>query len=424
MATKAVVFCGAAAVSWNPDFLSSARRRGLAVLALEAPGTRYAEAALQAAGDAVAGSAMVEPGDIGALITHVGDWSQAYDIVGMCALREDWVEATAVLADRLGVPSLGPRAASICRNKRAQREVLAALSPRWSELTRDTLGEWEVFPAVVKPVDGMGSTGVTPVSDRRALCAAFDEAPAGAGLLVEERTVGAEYSVESLVQAGEIVFAGVTGKRTAEDTSGWFVELAHTVPAFLSPESRAVLLEANSAVVRAIGARNGILHTEFRLTPTGEAVVTEVNGRCPGGSIPSLYRLATGVSLEDAVVALATGAEVTYPDPTRCARQVYLDHPEGVLDDVVMGAGCPAPVWLAHAGTRPPLEPAEEARAASLRAVTVIKPRGATLTAPRSNQDRAVTCILDAPTHAELDRLEAGAIAAIHIIIRREGEPG
>lgn len=420
MPTKAVVFCGAAAISWNPGFLAAARRRNLAVLALEAPGARYAEAALEAAGDAVADRHMGAPGDVEALAARVHDWSQTYDVVGVCALKEDWVEAAAVLAGRLGVPSLGAKAASICRNKRAQREALAVLSPRWAEMTSSTVREWEIFPAVAKPVDGMGSAGVTPLSDRQALQAAFDGAPAGARLLVEERVAGAEYSVESLVQAGEIVFAGVTDKRTAEHTSGWFVELAHTVPASLSPALRAILLEANRAVVSGIGARDGILHTEFRLTPAGDAVVMEVNGRCPGGSIPALYHLSSSASLEDAVVALAVGEDVTYPGPTRCARQVYLDHPVGVLDDVVVGADGPAPVWLANTGTRPPLEPAEVAQAGSLRAITVIKPRGATLTEPRSNQDRAVTCVLDAPSHSELDAVEEHAIATVRVMTHRD----
>jgi hypothetical protein len=49
-------------------------------------------------------------------------------------------------------------------------------------------------------------------------------------VLVEERVEGQEYSVESLVCRGEVVFASATRKQTNETRRRTFVELSHTVP--------------------------------------------------------------------------------------------------------------------------------------------------------------------------------------------------
>jgi hypothetical protein len=424
MTDKALILCGAAAVSWNPDFAAAARRRGLAVLAVESPDAGFARAALAADG-AADGRAWAEPDEVGALFGAVRDWSATYGIAGVAVLREDWVEAGALLADLLGTPSLGLRAARVCRDKALQRFLLPEWSPRYlaAEAGDGVLGSWARFPAVVKPARRTASSGVTAVLDRAQLLSALTLFPAAEPVLVEERMAGPEFSVESLVRDGGIAFAEVTAKRTNEAYSDAFVELAHTVPAALEPPARRALLDANARILRRLDVRYGVIHAEYRLTADGTVRLTEINARCPGGSIPALYRLATGASLEDAVVALALGEEVGFPSARRCARQVYLEHQPGMLVDIVVDGADPVqPVWLAEAGTRPTPEAVDPAQPAALRAVTVIKPRGTLLTALTGNRDRAATFLIDAPSLPELDRLEAAL--DIRLITAPAAAPG
>lgn len=405
----AVIFCGAAALAWNPDFLTAARRRGLSVLAVEAGGAGFAASAELTGPDGPDEHAWIELDDLTSLLCAAAGWTGRYRVVGACALREDWVETTASLADWLDTPSIGLRAGAVCRDKYRQRLHLAEWSPRFAVLPpgRDRTADWDHFPAIVKPTKRSASSGVLAVADSDALGQALAGYPEHETVLVEQRVYGAEFSVESLVQDGRPVFAGVTGKRTSEAAGDSFVELAHTVPADIADTVRAALLERNRQVLERLAVRDGVIHAEYRVDPAGRVFVTEVNARCPGGSIPALYRLATGRSFEDAVVAVSVGAPVDYPEPRRCARQVYVDHPAGVLADVTVTGPAPRPVWLTEESRRRVPDAAGPDEPAALRAVTVIKARGTTLTGLTSNQDRAITYLIDAPTHARLDALQA-----------------
>ncbi|WP_042383879.1 ATP-grasp domain-containing protein [Streptacidiphilus melanogenes] len=416
--SDAVIFCGAAALSWNPDFLHAARARGLRVLAVETPAARYADSALLTGDSGPDALAWVDAGETSALLAVVRDWARAYEVVGICALREDWVEPVGLAADLLETPGIGLRASRACRDKSLQRGYLAAWSPRHTVLPpgdRGAASHWDGFPAVLKPTGRSASSGVVALADRDGLRQALTAYPDDEPLLLEERVYGPEFSVESLVRGGDVVFSGITGKRTTEETDGGFVEVAHTVPADVSAPLGDALLEANRQVLRRLDVRDGIIHAEYRVTDTGRVVLTEVNGRCPGGSIPALYRLATGASLEDAVVALAVGQPVTMPAPRRWARQVYVRHRPGVLEGLDVAEGAPTPVWLAEEGVRRIPGPADRSEPGTLRAITVIKPRGALLGRLTSNQDRAVTYIVDAPDIGALDAQERSAEAALHL---------
>lgn len=398
------MFCGAAALVWNPGFADAAGEMGLTVLAVESPTAHFADMPSLASLPFL----WADPALASQVVAGLRAWASQYRIRGVCALREDWVETAALIADWLVTPTIGLRAAKVCRDKSLQRSYLAAWSPRSST----SLDTWDAFPAVVKPLDGSAGVGVRSIRDRHELSAI--RAREG-GLLIEERVTGPEFSVESLVQHGEVVFAGVTAKRTNEDTGNAFVELAHTVPALLPDADRHSLLEANSAVVDRLAVGDGILHAEYRLDAAGQPVLMEVNARCPGGSIPALYHLATGARLEHAIVALAVGEPVSYPAPVRTARQVYVTHESGVLRDVTTPAL--TPTWLAAGEARPPIVPCRPDAPPRLHAVLVIKPKGAPLRELEDNRDRAVTFVIDAASPDELNVFESQVSASLEVLV-------
>jgi phosphoribosylamine-glycine ligase len=86
------------------------------------------------------------------------------------------------------------------------------------------------FPAVVKPVGRHSSSGVAMVDDLDSLRQQLTTYPEHETLLVETKVIGQEYSVESLVQHGEVIFSSATRKDTNDTHTSNFVELAHTVP--------------------------------------------------------------------------------------------------------------------------------------------------------------------------------------------------
>jgi hypothetical protein len=436
---EAVVVLGAMFAGRYPQLFPAAGRRGLTVLGVDAPSsfTQTVDAARRSVPGhplaAITELAWIAGDAHEEVIEQVLTWQCRYRIRGVLAFGESFVEAAGVVTDLLGLPSPGLRASRVCRNKHLQRRYLPEHSPRSMLVGGAAAGpstssgqiggaDWSVFPAVVKPTGREASSGVQRVDDPADLERALGDYDAGEGVLVEELVVGHEVSVESLVQGGRIVFASVTGKLTTEASSEFFVEMGHTVPdPDLGEVQRAALLAANAAILSRLQFADGIAHAEYRIRADGTVALMELAARAPGDSILSLYQLACGRPLEEALLEIAIGEPTQYPAPRRYARQVYHPHGSGVLRDVTTeGLGVPT-TWLPERWAWPELpasfDPAEPAR---LRMLVVGRSRGSELGPIRQSGDRLLMYVLDAPTAAELDTLQASCERAIRIDV----EPG
>ncbi|WP_051400041.1 ATP-grasp domain-containing protein [Haloechinothrix halophila] len=421
------------AICRAPRYLAELHSRGLTVLlATPARWRADAEASLAEPGHPataadeiafVAGSPDHEGSFNAGAIAAARDWQRRYRIVGAYAVGETMVEPTGLLADALGLPGPGLRASRVCRSKYLQRWYLPDASPPSTVIPaggRDTTDLREVsYPAVLKPASRHSSSGVVTVPDESALRVAMAEYPGHETLLAESRVWGQEYSVETLTQDGTILFASVTRKDTNEAGGEAFVELAHSVPA--DGTAAGQVLAANEAVLRRLDMRDGITHAEWRVDADGVPRLMEVAARTPGDGLCVLYELATGAPLEPVIVDIALGVPTEYPAPRRFTRQVYVEADHGVLDDVRVDWPGITPTWVGEAGQWPEIEPGAADDPATLRAVLVLKERGAWLGPLRSSDDRAVTALIDAPNPAELDELEARVRAAITIAVSAPG---
>ncbi|MQM25459.1 ATP-grasp domain-containing protein [Glycomyces albidus] len=233
----------------------------------------------------------------------------AGEVHGVVAFGEPHVTAAALIADELGLPGPGLRAAAVSQDKALQRSLFArhgiaqpaALAP--SDL--DTAAMWAAsrYPVIAKPADGTGSRGVRLVADETGL-RDWHAANAGAPFLVEQYLEGPEYSLECVVQGGRLVWAEPTRKTTTEPP--FYVELGHTVPAGLPDPGPARALAA--AVAGAMGMRDGLMHLEFRLEDSGPHLM-EVAVRTPGDRIFELHALAHGTDLFAAAIKVALGED-------------------------------------------------------------------------------------------------------------------
>ncbi|MCF3961004.1 ATP-grasp domain-containing protein [Streptomyces fuscigenes] len=412
-----------------PLYLEELTRRGLKVLLITPSAWR--EEALRASADpshpasAIDEFAFVD-GDVSrdnsylpGAVSAARRWRERYRITGAYAVGETQVEPTGLLADALGLATPGLRATRVCRNKYLQRWYLPEFSPASLVVAPDERGSADLsevrYPAVVKPAGRHSSSGVESVLDAAALRVALDAFPAHETVLVEEKIAGQEYSVESLVQGGRIVFASATRKDTTDSHARTFVELSHTVPSD-HPGTESALLEANRRLLEdGLDFRDGIAHAEWRVDASGRPVLMEVAARTPGDGLCVLYELATGAPLEPEIVRIALGEPASYPRPRRHARQVYLEHAPGLLADVAVDGFGVEPAWVGEGGLWPVIGPAAAGDAPTLRAVLVHKDRGALLGPLLSSEDRAVSFFIDAPTLEELDALEAEVRAAVGI---------
>ncbi|MEU3609668.1 ATP-grasp domain-containing protein [Streptomyces sp. NPDC035033] len=411
-----------------PLYLAELARRGLKILLITP--SYWREDALAAAKDPDHPAYVIDEvafvdGDVSrdnsylpGVLSAARRWREDYRVVGAYAVGETQVEPTGLLADALGLRTPGLRATRACRSKYLQRWYLPEFSPVSLTVPPEGRGSFDPaavrYPAVVKPTGRHSSSGVETVAGPEALPELLRSYPEHETVLVEEKVEGQEYSVESLVQDGRIVFSSATRKTTTDSHAHTFVELSHTVPSD-RPEADPVLLDANRRMLEALGFQDGIAHAEWRIGADGRAYLMEVAARTPGDGLCILYELATGAPLEPEIVRIALGEPASYPAPSRVARQVYLEHVPGVLTDVRVRGFDVEPVWVGEGGLWPAVGPSSPADPPTLRAVLVHHDRGTALGPLRSSEDRAVSFFIDAPTVAELDALESRVRRAVTV---------
>ncbi|WP_158255779.1 acetyl-CoA carboxylase biotin carboxylase subunit family protein [Amycolatopsis sp. BJA-103] len=357
--------------------------------------------------------ALHDGGDLSGIVDQASRWARDFEITGVLVAAEVYVEAGQQICDLLELPGVGMRAARVCRNKLLQRRYLPEWSPK-SVLVSERTGSATYdgpFPAAVKPLDRESSIGVRVVHDASALAGILEELAPGSRLLVEERVVGREYNVDSIVLAGEPIVTLLTQKGTNEESTEFFVELVHTTPPVNLDERETDLIsEAQRAVVERLDFDTGFAHAEYRLTEDGRVVLMEIAARAPGDACLPLYHLATGQAIEpvliDAAMGLPTGYKASF---RRRGRQVYFVHTPGTLLDVrTEGTNRVRPRWLADTtGIWPPLRPVGEQAPATLHELFVLKKRGDLLAPITESSNRAVTAIFDAPLDEDIDIIEA-----------------
>ncbi|WP_052682011.1 ATP-grasp domain-containing protein [Saccharothrix sp. ST-888] len=249
---------------------------------------------------------------------------------GVTTLSDECQITTALLAERLGLPSAGVGAARLARDKRRQREVAAAhgLPTVAHHAGEDPHAVAEFVagrpgPCVVKPVGAGGSASVTLVTgadEALAACEAMRER-GHRSFLAEEFLTGPEISYEAVVRGGRVVLASVTEKEVVGD--GCFLERRHlvTAPGQAAPGSvderaaRDGVPALADGLVRAFGVADAIVHLEVKLTDRGPVPV-EMAVRPAGDCIPELVERTHGRDLYRHSAALAMGREAPADERT------------------------------------------------------------------------------------------------------------
>ena len=277
-------------------------------------------------------------------------FGQVVDLAGLSPSR--WVDAVAPfrpdgivtfsdqrmvdvarLAEDLGLQFHRPEVARRLTDKAAQRDALSTggLPMPGSTVVQTSLADDAVakltrrvrFPAVLKPRYGTDSRTTVRVRDADEVLCALRSLFNGdrPDMVLEEYIADTEpcagegfanyLSVESVVSARVIEHFAVTGRFPLAPP---FRETGFFIPADLTPDQRAAVLDVASAAVRAVGVETGCLHTEIKFTPDGPRVI-EVNGRL-GGGVPLILEMATGASAPRLAMEVALGR------PADCAPLV------------------------------------------------------------------------------------------------------
>lgn len=169
------------------------------------------------------------------------------------------------------------------------------------------------LPAIIKPLHGGGSVGVTVIRRAEDLDGAKKRVrpylDADGAVLIEAFLEGPEFSVETLSERGVHFVLAVVRKATDEVHR---VELGHVLPAALSPSVLQGVNEYVRTVLSALGVRNGVCHTEIILTKDGPRIV-ETHLRPAGDRIPTLLEAALGIDCVGLLVAQAFIGTSAFP---------------------------------------------------------------------------------------------------------------
>ncbi len=425
MLRKAFILFGGIAAAKHPHFIHYLYERKFSILVIDDKTERsrvrlaFRNDSKQHVLNKIQEIVLIEPEDLNEIFKQVNIWQSKYTISGVCTIREHFVSPAGVIADFLNLPGPGLRASNICRNKFLQRMYLDKWSPDFQILNSAIKDiNFGFFPAVLKPIARQGSSGIVLVNSVEEVVNELPSYDSDESLLIENFIVGNEYTVESLIQNGEIIYTNASLTITNHVYSKQFVELAHTLPAPQIPESLLNrLYEINSDVVRRLIFQDGVSHGEYKITADGEIFLMEIAARHPGGGIMQLYHLATGKPLEEQIIKIALGEAANYPKPTRIARQVYFEHPTGRLIDVVLEGFSIKPHFFLDIGMCANLDYSAKHEAVTLRELTIEKQRGELLCKVRQSRDRCGYFLMDGVNIDELDKLEKKVLKRLKIIV-------
>ncbi|MDR0707922.1 MAG: ATP-grasp domain-containing protein [Treponema sp.] len=323
----------------------------------------------------------------------------------------DFSASVAWVAERLGLPGLPYEAALNASDKERMRFCFkrdGVPSPAFTTLSAAPAAGWEApfpFPVVVKPVDNMGARGCRRADTVEDLQEAIHEAlpfSRSNKIIIEEYMEGPEFSVDAIVCQGEITIAGLADRHIVFPP--YFIEMGHTMPADITPETAGNLLSVFKAGVRSLGIANGAAKGDVKLTPKGP-MIGEIAARLSGGYMSGwTYPYASGVDVTRAAIRVAIGeSPMTIAAsliPSRnwtSAERAFISIP-GVVRSI---AGCDAAKAVPYA-----------------RDIFLRVKSGDTAHFPVNNVSKAGNVIAAAPTRAEAVR--AAETAARSLLIRLE----
>ncbi|WP_055107122.1 ATP-grasp domain-containing protein [Paenibacillus ihumii] len=263
--------------------------------------------------------------------------------------RDYAVRASATIAEMLGLPGLGEKAARCLTHKALLREICAEYNiphPRFKKI--ESLKDLQEFvldkPVIFKPANRQASLGISKIERREDIPDAWEYTTSAQEdgrrivstrqipkeYIAEEYIEGFEVSIESFVQGGHPIFHNITVKTTGEN----FIELQHVAPGDLDPALQDSLIQHKENFIRALSVQDGTLHSEWKID-NGSPYIIECAGRTPGDCIVDLISESYQFNFYNEFCNLLCGETPQIQNhPTRVsAIRFFTPHP-GVLKEI------------------------------------------------------------------------------------------
>ncbi|AOR30013.1 hypothetical protein BFF78_02015 [Streptomyces fodineus] len=283
--------------------------------------------------DKIHGAVFTDLTDSDRALAELAAFAEATEVDAVAGCREFFSPLVALLAERLGLPGNDPRRARACRNRAQMAEVFVAgqvpaprtISVHTAGQAARALGRAGIgFPVVVKPAEQGGSCGVSVVGSPEQLDTAVRHAqsrpiaaphglPMDQRVIVQEYVPGPEFSLDTVVWRDEYFHLPMVEKHTTGGT--YRAAAGHTCPAALPPAGLHGLRTATERALRALGIRNGVAHTQLKISPDAGPVVIEVGARLPGDHLVDVVRRASGIDEARAYLQAVLDEKPDVPAP-------------------------------------------------------------------------------------------------------------
>jgi hypothetical protein len=230
----------------------------------------------------------------------------------LVALEEFDVITAGLIREHLRLPGMTSTEARIFRDKLAMRDVADRAEipvPDFVHvLNYDALREFMSRvppPWVMKPRADVSAVGIKKMHNSEQVWRAIDELDRRESLrekspyyLLERYVPGDVFHVDSLVENGEVIFAGANGygRPPMDVAHGGGVFLSHTLEH--GSDDQTELLALNRRLVSALGLTRGAAHAEFiKSQEDGRFYFLEIAARVGGAYIAETLEAASGVNI-------------------------------------------------------------------------------------------------------------------------------
>lgn len=287
------------------DFLVEAHRLGWRVIFITSKSLENADWPRESIDDLYFMPDVDKEWNMHDLIRAVSYLARTVVIDRIVALDDFDVEKGAALREHLRVPGMGETTMRYFRDKYSMRMKAlekGVLVPEFvhvlnHEMINRFMAKKEP-PYILKPRMQAGSIGMKKLESREhaweVINALGDEQ---SNYLMEKFIPGDIYHVDSIIQDHEIKFAIVSayGLPPLEVAHQGRVFTTRTVLRGSEDEKR--LLEMNANVMKDLGMKTGVNHTEFIKGHDGNIYFLETSARVGGANIVELVKAATGLNL-------------------------------------------------------------------------------------------------------------------------------
>lgn len=267
------------------------------------------------------------------IITDLVAFSGSHTIAGVLTYSDYHVEVTALVNEYFKLPGSSYSAALNCKNKYLCREALISdmwFQPKYAMLKNNDVASKKLdeinAPLIIKPINGLGSM-YTRVLDSfddidnifRLLKSEKESSQFGKERSINERWIaeqcleGFQISVESYTKDSETTIVCIHDKLNPILQPLFRVFYSATPSARISAILEDEIMRTTRLMLEQIGFENGVCHTEFRISDSGQVQLLEINAR-PGGGliIPSAY-FSTGINLYTVAIDIALNREPQIP---------------------------------------------------------------------------------------------------------------